>query len=168
MRLIYLTLLATAVAAPAMAKEHAHHVTTASTDQAAIEQGIQTYLHSIDTADTKEGATIFLNSPDTSFIHPRGTERGWDNIANNFYGQTMGQSFTKRTLKLAGPLHVHLYGRAAVVEFEWDFNAILRANGQPLHTKGRESQTWIKVPQGWRIAHIHYSGLPVTAAGQGF
>ncbi|HEY0959794.1 MAG TPA: nuclear transport factor 2 family protein [Novosphingobium sp.] len=168
MRFTHLILLAAVAGTPAIAKEQTRHMTTTSADQAAIEQGVQTYLHSIDAADTAQGATIFLNSPETFFIHPRGTERGWDDIAKDFYGQTMGESFTKRSLRLVSPARIHLYDRAAVVEFEWDFHAVRRDNGQPLHTEGRESQTWIKTAQGWRIAHVHYSGLPVTGVGQGF
>ncbi|EAN8913566.1 hypothetical protein EKP31_05640, partial [Salmonella enterica] len=33
-----------------------------------------------------------------SFIHPRGHELGWSQIAENFYGATMGKTFSKRTL----------------------------------------------------------------------
>lgn len=168
MRFTHLISLAAVAATPAMAKEQARHVATISADRAAIERGVQTYLHSIDAADTAQGSTIFLTSPETFFIHPRGTERGWDDIAKDFYGQTMGENFTKRSLRLVSPARIHLYGRAAVVEFEWDFNAVRRDNGQPLHTEGRESQTWIKTAQGWRIVHVHYSGLPVTGVGQGF
>ena len=87
----------------------------------------------------------------------------------NFYGKTMGETFTKRTLQLTGAPLIYVYGSAAVAEFEWDFVATRRDNGQPLHTTGRESQTWIKLPeQGWRIVAVHYSGPPVTGAGQGF
>lgn len=144
-------------------------VATAASDTATIERGIQTYLRSIDQADTTLGATIFATSSDTFFIHPRGTERGWNAVAANFYGKTMGETFSLRSLKLTGAPHVHVYGAAAVVDFEWDFNATRRDNGQPLHTTGRESQTWAKLPrQGWRIVAVHYSGPPKTGNGQGF
>jgi hypothetical protein len=140
-----------------------------ASDRAAIDKGIETYIHSINAADTQEGATVFNTTPGTVFIHPRGTERGWNAVAVNFYGQTMGQTFTKRTLTLTGTPQIQFYGNAAVTEFEWDFVAMRRENGQPLHSSGRESQTWIKLPKlGWRIVEVHYSGPPQTGAGQGF
>lgn len=37
------------------------------------------------------------------FIHAV-TNRGWSQIAENFYGTTMGKTFSKRTLKLDAPL----------------------------------------------------------------
>lgn len=86
-----------------------------------------------------------------------------------FYGKTMGETFTKRTLKVVGDVNTQIYGNAAVVEFNWDFVAELRNNGQSLHTTGRESRVYVKLPgKGWRLVHDHYSGPPVTGAGQGF
>ncbi|VEB59615.1 membrane protein [Salmonella enterica subsp. enterica] len=82
----------------------------------------------------------------TSFIHPRGHERGWSQIAENFYGTTMGKTFSKRTLKLDAPPAIHVYGNAAVAEFDWHFTAVRRDNGQTQHTTGRESQVWAKIP----------------------
>lgn len=140
-----------------------------SPDRAQIERGIETYRRSINAADATMGATIFLDSPDTLFIHPRGSERGWSHVAANFYGNTMGDSFTRRELKLTVAPRIMLFRDSAVADFEWDFNATRRDNGKPLHTTGRETQTWVKLPKlGWRIAAVHYSGPPQTTAGQGF
>lgn len=46
-----------------------------------ITEGINRYLYSIDKADPTLGKQIFYVSPETSFIHPRGHERGWSQIA---------------------------------------------------------------------------------------
>jgi hypothetical protein len=81
----------------------------------------------------------------------------------------MGETFTKRTLRVVGEVNIQVYGNAAVVEFNWDFVAVLRNNGQTIHTTGRESQVYVNLPnQGWRLVHVHYSGPPIGAPGQGF
>lgn len=140
-----------------------------STVKQEITEGINRYLYSIDKADPTLGKQLFYVSPETSFIHPRGHERGWSQIAENFYGATMGKTFSKRTLKLDAPPAIHVYGNAAVAEFDWHFTAVRRDNGQTQHTTGRESQVWAKIPNtGWRIVHVHYSGPAKTGVGEGY
>ncbi|MEY5404141.1 hydrogenase/urease maturation nickel metallochaperone HypA [Salmonella enterica subsp. enterica serovar Corvallis] len=86
-----------------------------------------------------------------------------------FYGTAMGKTFSKRTLKLDAPPAIHVYGNAAVAEFDWHFTAVRRDNGQTQHTTGRESQVWAKIPNtGWRIVHVHYSGPAKTGVGEGY
>ncbi len=140
-------------------------LTAQSNAQAKIRSMVDTYMQSIDDADPKLGATVWLTTPDASFIDPLGHERGWDQIADVIYGKLMGQTFEKRSLKNVGAVAVHLYGNAAVVEFDWDFVAILRSDGKTeVHTTGRESQVYVNLPgQGWRLVHVHYSGPPVKA-----
>jgi len=134
-----------------------------------LNEKVATYLRSVERADTELASTLWATSPEVSFIHPRGHERGWEQVAQNLYQQTMGAMFTQRTLRLVGPPAMHVYGDAAVVEFDWDFVATRRDNGESLHTTGRESQVYAWCPdQGWRLVHVHYSGPPVTGVGQGF
>lgn len=134
---ITLTLMASSASAatPTAAQNEA-----TSTVKQEITEGINRYLYSIDKADPTLGKQLFYVSPETSFIHPRGHERGWSQIAENFYGTTMGKTFSKRTLKLDAPPAIHVYGNAAVAEFDWHFTAVRRDNGQTQHTTGRESQ----------------------------
>lgn len=139
-----------------------------SDTKAQIRRLVDTYIQSIVNADTKLGATVWSTTPDVSFIEPRGSEKGWDQIAEVFYGKTMGEMFTKRTLKVVGDPNIQVYGTAAVVEFNWDFVAILRSNGQTIHTTGRETQVYADLPGvGWRLVHVHYSGPPVGGPNQG-
>ena len=142
---------------------------TQSGTKVEIRHLLDTYVQSMVDADTKLGATVWSPTPDVSLIEPRGTERGWNQIATVFYAKTMGETFTKRTLKVVGDVNTQIYGNAAVVEFNWDFVGVLRSNGQSLHTTGRESHVYVKLPgKGWRLVHDHYSGPPVTGAGKGF
>ncbi|ECJ7465995.1 nuclear transport factor 2 family protein [Salmonella enterica] len=163
---ITLTLMASSASAatPTAAQNEA-----TSTVKQEITEGINRYLYSIDKADPTLGKQLFYVSPETSFIHPRGHERGWSQIAENFYGTTMGKTFSERTLKLDAPPAIHVYGNAAVAEFDWHFTAVRRDNGQTQHTTGRESQVWAKIPNtGWRIVHVHYSGPAKTGVGEGY
>lgn len=116
---ITLTLMASSASAatPTAAQNEA-----TSTVKQEITEGINRYLYSIDKADPTLGKQLFYVSPETSFIHPRGHERGWSQIAENFYGTTMGKTFSKRTLKLDAPPAIHVYGNAAVAEFDWHFS----------------------------------------------
>ena len=130
---------------------------------------VDRYMMSIDEADTKLGATVWSPTPDVTFIEPTGHERGWDQIADVVYGKLMGQTFSKRTLKNVSDVSIHVYGDAAVVEFDWDFVATLRSNGASVHSTGRESQVYIKFrDKGWRLVHVHYSGPAVKEPGSGF
>jgi len=134
-----------------------------------IRAQVDRYMMSIDEADTKLGATVWSPTPDVTFIEPTGHERGWDQIADVVYGKLMGQTFSRRSMKNVSDVSIHVYGDAAVVEFDWDFVATLRSNGASVHTTGRESQVYIKFPDmGWRLVHVHYSGPAVSVPGSGF
>lgn len=65
-------------------------------------------------------------------------------------------------------LSVHEDGDHAWVEFYWRFDAIMRQDRTLLHTEGRETQVLRRIGETWRIVHVHYSGMPVTGARQGF
>ena len=102
------------------------------------------------------------------FISPVGHDRGWDQIADDIYVKLMGQTFSKRHLTAKAEPVIHVYGDAAVAEFDWDFVATLRSNGSQVHTTGRESQVYIRFPdKGWRLVHVHYSGPAVPPPSSG-
>jgi ketosteroid isomerase-like protein len=138
-----------------------------SPDEAAIRSLIATYAKSVDAADTSLASTIWASSPDVSFIHPRGHERGWAAVKTKFYEQTMGENFSERKLTIKD-VAIHSYGQTAWAEFYWDFAAKLRKDGGPVATHGRETQVYRKVDGVWRLVHVHYSGMPVTGERQGF
>ena len=137
------------------------------TDREAIESLIATYAESIDKADTGLGAKIWDTEGNAVFIHPRGTESGWGEVATNFYGKTMGETFSKRSLR-PKDLSIEVFGDTAIVVFLWDFYATVRADGSPLETHGRETQVLHRLNGSWKIAHVHYSNMPVTGDKEGF
>jgi len=75
--------------------------------------------------------------------------------------------FSERTLT-AHDLTVDVAGDSAVAEFYWDFVAKFRKDGSPLSTHGRETQVYYKHDGSWRLAHVHYSGMPAAIQREGF
>lgn len=137
-------------------------------DTAAIRNLVMDYCKSISLADTTLARRVWSLRESITFIDPRGHSHGWPQIRDQFYQETMAGLFSKRDLKVVS-LTIHpLTREVAWLEFYWKFNAVLRENNQPVATSGRETQILIKENGDWRIVHIHYSGLPVNAQGQGF
>lgn len=133
--------------------------------RAEIVKKIEMYRDSIIHAESPElAATVWDATPEASFIHPRGHERGWDAIRENFYQKTMATLFSRRELRLTSAPAIHIYGDAAVAEFDWEFTAQPRDKGNERRTSGRESQVYVRRTGGdWRLVHVHYSGPAATA-----
>jgi len=136
-------------------------------DSGAIRSLIEKYAKSVDAADTALAAEVWLDSSDVSFIHPLGHEHGFEQIKQNVYTRLMGETFSERRLSVRD-VSVHVFGDSAWAEFYWDFAAKFRKDGSPLTTHGRETQLYQKEQGHWRLVHVHYSGMPVTAERQGF
>jgi len=132
-------------------------------DEAAIRQLITTYARSVDTVDTTLASTIWADSPDVSFIHPKGHQHGWESIKSGVYEQAMGQTFSERRLTVKD-VAIHCHGDSAWAEFYWDFAGKLRQDGSPVATHGRETQIYWRLNGEWRLVHVHYSGLPAADA----
>jgi len=129
-----------------------------------IRHKIALYAESIDKADTDLASKVWLNSPEASFIHPLGHEHGFEQIKQNVYRHLMGEVFSERKLT-PHDIAIHVYGSSAWAEFYWDFNAKFRKDGSPITTHGRETQVYWKTHDGWRLVHVHYSGMPVKQNG---
>jgi ketosteroid isomerase-like protein len=127
---------------------------------------IAKYARSVSEADTDLASQIWWNSPEASFIHPLGHEHGFEQIKENVYKKLMGGMFSERNLRIHD-LSVQVLGDAAVAEFLWDFVAKPRKDDSPVTTHGRETQVYRKTPDGWRLVHVHYSGMPVTPEHRG-
>ncbi|WP_321998970.1 YybH family protein [Priestia megaterium] len=135
-----------------------------------IKDVINKYLKSINEAENISLAEeIWSNSNEVSFIHPRGHERGWEEVKQNFYFGTMRDMLSKRKLELTSDISIQTYGNVAIAEFYWEFNATFKTDGESLTTKGRETQVLHKTEdRGWVIVHVHYSNMPVIGEREGF
>jgi ketosteroid isomerase-like protein len=127
---------------------------------------IDQYARSIDNADTILASRLFAHVQEVSFIQPRGHQRGWSEIRSQIYA-FFGEQFSKRDLKISNE-HINIYGNVAWAEFYWTFNATFKKGGEPLQTKGRETQIWRKTNGNWRLVHVHYSNMPTLTEGGGF
>ena len=145
----------------------AAQMTYAASDVDSIGHIIAMYGRSVDAADTTLASEVWWNSPEVSFIHPLGHERGIEQIKANVYTRLMGETFSERKLT-PRDIVIHVYGDSAWAEFYWDFDAKFRKDGKPMTTHGRETQIYRKFPFGWRIIHVHYSGMPGAQPDQGF
>jgi Xaa-Pro aminopeptidase len=132
-----------------------------------IKNLIAKYAKSVSDADTDLASQIWWNSPEASFIHPLGHEHGFEQIKENVYKRLMAGMFSERKLS-PRDITVQMLGDAAEAEFYWDFTATLRKDGSPVTTHGRETQVYRRTPDGWRLVHVHYSGMPVSGERQGF
>ena len=65
--------------------------------------------------------------------------------------------FAKRNLR-KDELIIVIEGDSAWAEFTWTFEAENR-NGRSLTSRGRETQIFRKEKGGWKLMHIHYSGI---------
>lgn len=131
-----------------------------------IELLIRDYATSVDNLDLNLARKVWSTRSEVTFIHPRGTERGLENVLQDFYQNTMGL-FSKRQL-LADPAEIHVYGETAWSQFTWTFHATVKDGGKEITTQGRETQVYHLEDGAWHIVHVHYSGMPDTGALRGF
>jgi ketosteroid isomerase-like protein len=172
---LILLALSSAIAFPLPAKKRTPSAKTgsaappreAAAEVDAIGDIIAKYAKSVDDADTTLASEIWWDSPEVSFIHPLGHEHGFEQIKRNVYQRLMGETFSERKLA-PRDITIHVFGDAAWAEFYWDFTAQFRKDGRSITTHGRETQIYRKMLGGWRLIHVHYSGLPSTPPGQGF
>jgi ketosteroid isomerase-like protein len=140
-------------------------ISTATQNEAQLHKLQNQYVEAVDKLDFTLVDAIWSHNPEVSFIHPRGTAVGFEQIRDGFYRDTMGL-FVQRDLRLENPV-LHIDGDSAWSEMTWTFHATLK-DGQKITTTGRETQIYHKEEGHWRIVHVHYSGPPVTGALKGF
>lgn len=138
----------------------------ASSDDQQLRALLTNYVKAVDTLDPNLISRIWSHSPDASFIHPRGTDIGFEQIRDDLYMNIMGL-FSRRDLMMETPTF-HIYGDTAWSQMTWTFHATFKDSGQNITTTGRETQIYRKEDGTWRIVHVHYSGPPDTRPLKGF
>lgn len=96
----------------------------------------------------------------SSFIHRRGNENGWEAeaIKNDLYIYFMGSRFNHRELNVYD-IKIQIYGDTGVAGFNWDFPAVFK-DGTPVTNYGLESQVYTRISNGWKLVYVHYSHMP--------
>ena len=135
-------------------------------DERRIREQVANYTKALDTGDLGLAARVWWDTKDVSAITPMGHSHGWDEVKGMY--RFFAENFTDRHLQ-ARDIAVHLMGDTAWVEYNWHFDAKIKANGIEIHSDGRESEVFRKIDGDWRIVHIHYSGPAAgTNPGPGF
>ncbi len=136
---------------------------TATAEIAAL---LETYARATNTLDLDLAEEIWSQDSGVSFIHPRGHQRGWEEIRENFYLGAMGGLPTRHLT--IGDFEIHqLTDDTAWSDFYWTFEASL-PDGTPINSAGRETQIYRRENGVWQIHHVHYSGMPTQEEGEGF
>ena len=109
------------------------------------------YQKAVDTNDFETMNKLFWNSPQTVRFGPVGTLIGYDKISS-YRRERLGHVSAERALR-----------KTVITTFGRDFAATntetLKAGSTVV---GRQSQSWIRTDEGWRIASAHVSDQPGT------
>ena len=109
------------------------------------------YQKAVDTNDIEAMNTLFWQSPHTVRFGPVGTLIGHDAIAS-YRRDRQGHVASPRTLR-----------NTVITTFGRDFAATCTETTKAGEsTIGRQSQCWIRTPEGWRIVAAHVSDQPGT------
>jgi hypothetical protein len=115
---------------------------------AEVTAAFQRYQRAVDDNDAETMNALFWNSPRTVRFGPNGTLIGHANIA----------AFR---LARSGPGPSRTLRNTVITTFGRDFAATntetIRAGHDGI---GRQSQAWVRTPDGWRIAAAHVSDQP--------
>ena len=115
---------------------------------AEVAQAFRRYEQALSTNDLDTIDTLFWDSPLTLRYGPNGTLLSHGAISD--FRRARDIKGVERTLKNT---HITTFGRdLAVANTESD-----RPNSD---TTGRQSQTWVRMPEGWRIVSAHVSDEP--------
>lgn len=154
--------LATLVTISALAEDAA----APANAEAEIAALLESYARAVNELDIDLAEEIWSQGPGVSFIQPRGHQRGWPDVRDNFYLGAMGGLPTRHLTISDFEIHP-LTDDTAWSEFYWTFEASL-PDGTPINSAGRETQIYKRENGVWQIRHVHYSGMPTQEEGEGF
>lgn len=127
-------------------------------DRKAIQRVFDKYVESVKMADPALAADVWSRGADVIAVTPFGRFQGWASVRDDIYVNVLQKAFSERKLEPSN-VAIHTAGETAWLVFDWTFTA-KSADGQPITTKGWESQVYRRTPAGWRIVALHYSVPP--------
>ena len=125
-------------------------------DRKDVEQIVDSYIKTINDGDLELVGKIWTHDPVASFIGPQGRFQGYEEVRDKLV-TSFKNGFSKRNLR-KDELTIVIEGKSAWAEFTWTFDSV-NNNGQERTSRGRETQIFRKEKDGWKLVHIHYSGL---------
>lgn len=124
-----------------------------SQDRSDVEHVFQRYLRALEAADVALAAEVWLQSPDVQVVTPSGRFRGWEGVREIWTKSR--NMFSERKVQ-ASNVEIVVADAAAWLVFDFVFTAT-PTDRKPLRLTGWESHGYQRTPDGWRIAHLHYS-----------
>ncbi len=115
---------------------------------AEVTAAFERYEQALSTNDIDTIDTLFRDSPLTLRYGPNGTLLG--HAAISAFRRARNITGVERTLKNT---LITTYGRDLAV-------ANTESDRPGSDVTGRQSQTWVRMPEGWRIVSAHVSDLP--------
>ena len=125
-------------------------------ERKAVEAIVDAYIKTINDGDLELVGKIWSHDERASFIGPQGRFSGYEEVRDKLV-TSFKNGFSKRNLR-KDELTIVIEGKSAWAEFTWTFDSV-NNNGQERTSRGRETQIFRKEKDGWKLVHIHYSGL---------
>ncbi|MGN0266374.1 MAG: YybH family protein [Lachnospiraceae bacterium] len=127
-----------------------------------IEQLVERYANAIHSQDETDFRSVWTQEDTNVLISGDKIFQGPDSIYQDFVIGMIQTKFSSIYLVNDGLQAYLLNDTAAVVIFRYHTECILRDTGEPHGIAGIETQVLKKTDNGWRIAHIQYSGKPIN------
>ena len=125
-------------------------------ERKAVEAIVDAYIKTINDGDLELVGKIWSHDELASFIGPQGRFSGYEEVRDKLV-MSFKNGFTKRNLR-KDELIIVIEGKSAWAEFTWTFDSVGK-DGTERTSRGRETQIFRKEKDGWKLMHIHYSGI---------
>ena len=125
-------------------------------ERKAVEAIVDAYIKTINDGDLELVGKIWSHDERASFIGPQGRFSGYEEVRDKLV-MSFKNGFAKRNLR-KDELIIVIEGKSAWAEFTWTFDSVGK-DGTERTSRGRETQIFRKEKNGWKLMHIHYSGI---------
>ena len=125
-------------------------------ERKAVEAIVDAYIKTINDGDLELVGKIWSHDERASFIGPQGRFSGYEEVRDKLV-MSFKNGFAKRNLR-KDELIIVIEGKSAWAEFTWAFDSVGK-DGTERTSRGRETQIFRKEKDGWKLMHIHYSGI---------
>ena len=125
-------------------------------ERKAVEAIVDAYIKTINDGDLELVGKIWSHDELASFIGPQGRFSGYEEVRDKLV-MSFKNGFAKRNLR-KDELIIVIEGKSAWAEFTWTFDSVGK-DGTERTSRGRETQIFRKEKDGWKLMHIHYSGI---------
>lgn len=127
-------------------------------DSEAIYTVLERYKRAIHTQSAADFLPIWAQTGENVLISPAGCFRGTEAIYRDFLLGRIRAAYTQIDLITESVALRALTADSAAAVFAYRTACIRRETGEPHGLRGMETQVYVREPDGWKLAHVHYSG----------